>query len=110
MVDTCANPGCRAELKALNCGDLYALERRSADTEFFWMCSACAPEFDLQLSGEGRVSFRPRSARWRARPADREATLRLVSSSGRRMPWRETVPSDEPRVSHTFSDWARRAS
>jgi hypothetical protein len=35
MVSCCVNPACRAEFRSLNTGDIYAVERRSADTEFF---------------------------------------------------------------------------
>jgi len=34
MINDCFNPACRAEFRSLSGGDLYALERRSADTEF----------------------------------------------------------------------------
>ena len=61
MVSCCVNPACRTEFKLLNTGDLYALERRSADTEFFWLCSACVPVVALGLDAMGGVSVRPRS-------------------------------------------------
>lgn len=41
MASRCVNPACRTEFKFSNTGDLYALERRSADTGFFWLCFAC---------------------------------------------------------------------
>lgn len=43
MVSCCVNPACRTEFRSLNTGVLYAAERGSADTEFFWLCSACVP-------------------------------------------------------------------
>jgi len=43
MVSCCVNPACRTEFRSLNTGVLYAVERRSVDTEFFWLCSACVP-------------------------------------------------------------------
>ena len=36
MVSRCYNPACGSEFKLLNTGALYALESKSADTEFFW--------------------------------------------------------------------------
>ncbi len=57
MVSCCANPPCRIEFKLLNGGDLYALERRSANTEFFWLCSACVPMVALRLDAMGGVSL-----------------------------------------------------
>ena len=61
MVSCCVNPACRAEFKLLNTGDLYALERRSADTEFFWLCFACALVVAPGLDAMGGVSVRTRS-------------------------------------------------
>jgi hypothetical protein len=97
MVDCCANPACRGEFKMLHSGDLYALERRAANTEFFWLCSGCAPQFDLVLNAEGRLSFRPQSGGRHTHPVDRDANLRLVSRASR-TPWRNAIPSDEPRM------------
>jgi len=98
MVDCCANPGCNEDFRLFNSGDLYALERRSANTEFFWLCSECAPQFDLLLSATGHLSFRPRSDGRQARSADPGSTLRLVSSATHRLPRRNTIPADEPRA------------
>jgi len=104
MIDRCASPGCCADFRQFNSGDLYALERRSANTEFFWLCSECAPQFDLLLDSEGSLAFRPRSDHPHHRPANPEGTLRLVSSSVHRMPWHNSAPSDEPRVAQNFHD------
>jgi hypothetical protein len=98
VVDCCANPGCHADFRQFNSGDLYALERRSANTEFFWLCSECAPHFDLLLSAEGRLSFHTRINGRQTRPANPESTLRLVSSATHGFPWRNTVQVDEPRT------------
>jgi hypothetical protein len=37
MIERCVNPTCRTEFNLLNAGDHYAYDRRSADTEFFWL-------------------------------------------------------------------------
>jgi hypothetical protein len=107
MVDCCANPGCRADFKLLKSGDLYALERRSANTEFFWLCSECAPQYDLLLNVDGRLSFRPRGDQLWARPADPEGSLRLVSRAAHRFPWRSAIPTDERRAIYSSSERGR---
>jgi hypothetical protein len=104
MVDCCASPGCRADFRQFNSGDLYALERRSENTEFFWLCSECAPRFDLLLDSEGRLTFQSRGDRSHHRPANPEGTLRLISSSAHHVPWHHSAPSDEPRVAQNFHD------
>jgi hypothetical protein len=103
MVDCCANPGCRADFRRFSSGDIYALERRSENTEFFWLCSECAPHYDLLLNADGRPSFRPRGEPREAHPANPEGTLRLVSPAARRNPWRNAAPSDEPRSLRNFN-------
>jgi hypothetical protein len=110
MVDCCANPTCRAEFKMLHSGDLYALERRAADTEFFWLCSECAPQLDLVLNVEGHLSFRPQCDARHARPVDPNITLRLISRAASHNTWRDAAPSDEPRATKNFSRWGGFAS
>jgi len=88
MVSCCVNPACRTVFTLLNTGDLYALEMRSADTEFFWLCSACAPMVSLSLDAMGGVSVRPRSDGRRPQPPHLESCLRLVArSSMEHTPW-----------------------
>ncbi len=88
MVSCCVNPACRTEFKLLNTGDLYALERRSADTEFFWLCSACVPVVALGLDAMEGVSVRPRSDVRRPQLPHLDSRLRLVArSSVGRTPW-----------------------
>lgn len=60
MVSCCVNPACRTEFRSLNAGVLYAVERGSVDTEFFWLCSACVPRVPLCLDPTGCISVRPR--------------------------------------------------
>ena len=81
MVSCCVNPDCRTEFKLFNTGDLYALERRSADTEFFWLCSACAPVVAVGLDAIGGVSVTQRSVGRRPQPPHLESCLRLVARS-----------------------------
>jgi hypothetical protein len=87
MVSRCVNPACCAELKVFNTGNLYALERRSANTEFFWLCPDCVPVVDLYLDCEERVSVRPRTNKERREPPHREHRLRLVSRVVGGIPW-----------------------
>jgi hypothetical protein len=116
MVNRCLNPDCRTEFKLLNAGDLYAYERRSADTEFFWLCSACACKFDLYLDSSGRVAVRARNVLNRASPPTLDGHLRLVSRSAKPMPRPQTIPSDERSTSFAsgagslFSDFRVRGA
>lgn len=105
MVDCCANPGCRADFRLLNSGALHALERRSADTEFFWLCSECTSQFNLQLDPDGGLSLRPLGERWQAHPANREGRLRLVSRAVHRVPWRQSVPAGEHPLEDNPGEW-----
>jgi hypothetical protein len=95
MVDRCSNPHCRMEFKALSSGDLYAYERRSAETEFFWLCSVCAPRYDLYLDRSGCVSVRARCAVHHEVPPHPDGNLRLVTRSTRSMSRLQTIPSSE---------------
>jgi hypothetical protein len=104
MVDCCANPGCHADFRLFNSGDLYALERRSTNTEFFWLCSECAPQFDLLLDIAGRLTFRSRGERGQRRPDNPDRSLRLVSRAATQNTWRNAIPSGESRVTPNFSD------
>ena len=103
MVECCVNPACRTEFKLLSNGDLYAFERQSTNTEFFWICSSCASQFDLCLDASGLVSLRPRAFRGTARPPHPDGDLRLVSFAVRRMSWLQTTPAGE-RVAVAIPD------
>jgi hypothetical protein len=88
MVSCCVNPACRTESKLLNKGYLYALERRSADTEFFWLCSACALVVEMSLDEMGGVSVRPRSGTRHPQLPHLDSRLRLVARpSVEQTPW-----------------------
>jgi hypothetical protein len=87
MVSYCVNPACRAESKVFDVGDLYALERRSADTEFFWLCSDCVPVVALCLDPLGFVLVRPQSDTVRRQPPHPDGYLRLVTHRKLGMPW-----------------------
>ena len=102
MVNRCSNADCRAELKALNGGDLYALERRSADTEFFWLCSACARKSALYLDPTGCISVRVWSIMYRAQPPHPDCNLRLISRSIQPTPRLQTLPASERAYSFAF--------
>ena len=93
IVNCCLNSVCRAEFKLLNDGDLYAFERQCADTEFFWLCSACASEFDLYLDRTICVSLRPKGDKGQAPHPD--GTLRIVARAERSIPSRPAMPADD---------------
>ena len=101
MVNRCVNPACREEFKLLNAGDLYAHEKRYANTEFFWLCSACASRFDLRLDQVGRVTLRPRGDR--GLPPHPDGTLRLISRAVRPPARAHAIPSGERASSSVFA-------
>ena len=85
---------CREEFKLLNGGDLYALERRSSNTEFFWLCSACACEFRVVSRPDGHAFRCEAGASSIACPPPHpDANLRLISRMMRPRP--DTMPSGE---------------
>lgn len=59
MIGRCTNPQCGKTLKRLGTGAVYALERRSADTEFFWLCEDCLKHFQLVLDLDSKVDIQP---------------------------------------------------
>jgi hypothetical protein len=95
MVNHCTNPDCRVEFDVLSSGDLYAYERRSVDTEFFWLCSECAARHDLYLGAAGCISLRARGAVHHGSPPQPGSKLRLVTRSKRSSPRLQTVPSGD---------------
>jgi hypothetical protein len=105
MVNHCINPDCRAEFDVLSSGDLYAYERRSVDTEFFWLCSECAARYDLHLDPACSVALRARGADHGAPPRP-GCKLRLVTRSRRSMPRLQTVPSGNR--AHRFAENANQ--
>jgi hypothetical protein len=105
MVGSCVNPACGAEFKQLSGGDLYALERRASDTEFFWLCSGCAAVFDLWRDVSGKVGLRRRGAGGRMRSPQPDGNLRLVTRGLRSLPRRDDSPaSGRPMISCT-GEW-----
>jgi hypothetical protein len=99
MVNCCANPACCVEFKLLNGGSLYALERRTVDTEFFWLCPACSSTFDLRLDAKGRTVVMSQGEISHARRPCPDGDLRLVSRPTRRLRWQHTTPSGERATS-----------
>lgn len=87
MVRRCINPACCAEFRSLNAGALYAVERRSADREFFWLCSNCISRVALSLDPVARVSVRPKFETVCPQPPHPGGNLRLVSQRELRAPW-----------------------
>jgi hypothetical protein len=105
MVNCCINPACRIEFRLLNSGDLYAIERPSAETEFFWICADCASRFSLVLDPAGTVSLRPRGKNEQGYPPQLQARLRLVAHARRHMPWRNAVPAGAGLRVGKSGDW-----
>jgi hypothetical protein len=88
MLTSCVNPACRNEFRFLNTGNLYAFERRSGNTEFFWLCSTCAPLVAHSLDPMGCISVRPQSETVRLKPPHPDGYLRLVAQRKPRTQWR----------------------
>ena len=82
MVNSCVNPDCGNELKTLNAGHFYAVERRSANTELFWLCPTCVTGFIFCLDLKNSPVVRPRSDRELRRPPHPDSRLLLVSDLG----------------------------
>jgi hypothetical protein len=103
MVSSCSNPACHTELKFLNAGNLYAFERRSSVTEFFWLCADCVPLVALFLDPMGSVSVTPRPDPGRPQPPHPDGDLRLVAASAEGQPWRwEPTLSDDSKRNLPF--------
>jgi hypothetical protein len=87
MIDRCVNPDCGIELKVFNSGNIYVLERRSADTEFFWLCQACTSVVALRLDPQGSVAVKPRFEKEHRQPPHPDNRLRLIPRFAERRPW-----------------------
>jgi hypothetical protein len=79
VIDRCVNPVCQAEFRLFNTGNLYAMERRHADTEFFWLCPACVTRMALILDPAGHVAVQPRSEAGHRFPPHPDRDLRLLT-------------------------------
>jgi hypothetical protein len=114
MVQHCLNPACRREFQLLHAGDLYALERGSADTEFFWLCSDCACRFDLTVDVSGVVRLSEHGEPRLTSRTARDGELRLISRCSRPAPRPDSRPTSEKRYSFVhgaeshFSGYRRR--
>lgn len=107
MVSCCVDPACCAEFRLSSIGDLYALERRSADTEFFWLCPACVPVVALALDSMGCVSVRPQSHAVRPQPPHPDGYLRLISQRKLPTPWHRAGSPPRGRRSQADMDAIR---
>lgn len=79
MIKHCSNPNCRAAFKVFSGAHIYGYERQSANTEFFWLCSACVTKLALYLDPAGSVSVRPWSDISRVQPPHPDGNLRFIS-------------------------------
>jgi len=115
MVQHCFNPACHQEFRLLHAGDLYALERQSADTEFFWLCSDCASRFDLYLEASGVVVLGVQGSVRPPRRSSVEGELHLISRCARPAPRPDSRPTAERyhsfahRAEPHFSGYRTRA-
>src|SRR5579863_3730884 len=109
MVNVCVNPACGTEFRLLNTGDLYAIEKPSAQTEFFWICAECASRFSLYLDPEGVPVLRSRGDPEQTHPPRLQARLRLVAHARRHMPWQNAVPAGTGPRFDTSGAWGAPA-
>ena len=81
MIHCCINPSCMTEFRFLNGGNLYALEKESENTQFFWVCSNCSRSLVLELGSDGSVSITNRARKnCVPHPPRPEGYLKLVYS------------------------------
>ena len=78
MVDRCINPACVEKWRLFSTGEVYALEIHAQNTEFFWLCPRCAPQFAVRLDPSASVVAIPRSQATYAQPPNRDHDLRLI--------------------------------
>ena len=93
MVSHCTNPVCGIESRSFSSGYLYAHERQSADTKYFWLCFPCGSQFVPDLDSDHRISVMPRSRSRSLPPPRTDGYMRLVATPMRRMPWSSAVPA-----------------
>ena len=113
MVNCCINPACTAEFRLLRTGDVYAVERPGAGPEFVWLCSVCAPDYELYLGPGGAVSARRRSAAEDSASSPQGAVIRLVERGASGAPLHRPAVADAHPVSGQSGDrgsYARSAS
>jgi hypothetical protein len=79
MVNRCVNPGCEEQFKCFTAGELYSLDRRSTDTEFFWLCPVCASHFVVCFEPADRVGVKPKAEFHSPERPSPERRLRLVT-------------------------------
>lgn len=104
MVSHCINPSCHTELKTLTAGSLYAFEKRSANTEFFWLCSTCVPLVDLFLDLTGTVTVGRRFISGLRMKPSADKQLRLVYSALERRPWQRAGVARESTLNNNEAD------
>jgi hypothetical protein len=97
MVSRCVNPQCRAEFRLLSEGNLFALERRSADTEFFWLCPSCIDLLCVSLDQTGHVSVQSLKDKPIHTPPNPDRYLRPVTHLA-------NVASSRPPIAYHTSD------
>jgi hypothetical protein len=105
MVNNCANPVCRAAFKLLDSGDLYALERQTSNTEFYWLCPECASRFELDLNTWSGILLRHRGEQGHADMPRPEASLRLVARAVQHM--QDTQEGERPVLESSIPDTTR---
>jgi hypothetical protein len=83
MLKKCANPECLRPFHYLRDGRLIVVRPHGAAShghplEYFWLCGACAPHYEVAHVGEGRLALR-RSSLGRAEHPPASAHPPLVA-------------------------------
>jgi len=103
MTKQCLNHSCTKEWELFGVGDLYLLETHTSKEgrhkiTYFWLCSDCARDFDVQLEECGLVSVCPRSAARVGRIPSPEFDLRLVMRGNREVALRSPQSSQSREI------------
>jgi hypothetical protein len=60
MTSRCFNPTCGTPFRYFRSGKIFAISSASrknetGDTEYFWLCGACATAYNISVSADGAV-------------------------------------------------------
>jgi hypothetical protein len=106
MVNCCVNPGCIAGHKLLRIGDVYAIERLGARTEYVWICSTCASGYEVCLDATGAAMVGHRSGEG-AQPPNSYARLYLLKRGARGVPLESSALCSADPVIQGSGDWGK---
>lgn len=109
MVNCCVNPACTAEYKLLRIGDVYAIERADAETEYVWLCSVCVADFDVDLDAKSAVLVKSRTEKAEPMPTTSLVKIYLVEHGARGVPLQRPVSASIHPAIEPTGDWGSHA-